>query len=435
MSAVVVQLSALQKQQIGSALIASRRELHKIAEPAFNEWLTLNYLVNALKDLDGISLSFIDQECVLNLKEQGLTNLPIDQNSPALHFFMGREVLIPGLCAQIKIKDEGKTIAIRADMDALPIKESTSEDHRPHALRFACPGSCCHACAHDGHMAIALQLCRFIAQNKKILSGTDVARVRFIFQGAEEGCQGARIVAATPFLDGVDEIYCFHLGMGLKSGTVAPKTERFLSTLKFNLKVAGKKAHAGHPELGVNAGAFLCSFITKALELMDQKEGRLINFSNILVPGARNVIPDEASAQGELRALSSAKLSEFEQQISALLDEHKQRFPGSDYAFMPCGYACEIQSDEALEDAIAQRSKELGLQVEQSFAFNASEDASLLISKVQKAGGQGVYFVVGSDLKAPHHHGAFDFDENALKDAFSLLAGACRIRLDLKNDQ
>lgn len=431
MSAVVVKLSALQKQQIGSALIASRRELHKIAEPAFNEWLTLNYLVNALKDSDAIKLSFIDQQLVLNLMEQGYAPLPVNQDVPALHFFMGRKVVIPGLCAQIKIKEEGKTIAIRADMDGLPIKESTCEDHRPYALHFASQGSCCHACAHDGHMAVALQLCRFIAQNKELLKDTDVARVRFIFQGAEEGCQGARIVAATPFLDGVDEIYCFHLGMGLKSGTVAANTERFLSTLKFDLKVTGKKAHAGHPQLGVNAGAFLCSFICKALKLMDPNEGRLINFSNIFVPGARNVIPDEASAQGELRALSSQKLFEVEQMISSLLDEHKQKFEGSGYAFMPCGHACEIQSDQRLIDVIGERALALGLKLEPSFAFNASEDASLLISKVQKAGGAGVYFVVGSDLKAPHHHSAFDFDENSLKDAFALLCEACRIRLDL----
>lgn len=409
-------------ENLHDKLITHRRALHQIAESGFNEWQTLNYLVRHTQNLEGATLSFIDTTQAQKISLKGGIKLSdyLPQEE-VKHFVLGKEIVIPSLCVRFNLQEQGKVIAIRSDMDALPIVEDQSSDHLPKILGFVSATSCTHACAHDGHMAIALSLCEMVPLVKDDLIKNGVKELRVIFQSAEEGCQGARFLALSSFMDNIDEIYCYHLGMGLPSGLIAPKVDKFLPTLKFDVSFLGKKAHAGKPQNGVNAVKALADFISKSLDLMEIDSGRLINFSNLQAPGARNIIPDFAAAEGELRSLSQAQLKAFEMQINDLLDGIKKETPSLLYNFKVVGFATEIKSDAELIAKVKQAALDASLQVTPNFDFNASEDASLLIDKVQDSGGLGIYFVIGSNLKNGHHHSAFDFDEQSLDQGLSLI--------------
>lgn len=412
------------------ALITHRRTLHAMAETGFNEWQTLNYLVAKLSPLKNATLSFTDRkECGRIEKRGGFKFSDLGVPLPTVkHIVLGHEMVIPGLCVSFKPRQEaadhsdtqGPVVALRVDMDALPIEESRDPDHKPAALSFNAVNGCMHACGHDGHMAVALTLAELLDAHSELLTASGLGELRLIFQGAEEGCRGGRIFANSSFLDNVDCLYAFHLGMGVPPHCVAPTVTHFLPTLKFNLSFTGRKAHAGHPLEGVNALHALCSFITEAMGYLKPEAGRLINFANLVSRGARNVIPDRASVEGELRALTLAQLHGFEAELNALLDNTRNHFEGSTYHFTPAGFATEINSDPELTDKIRTAAMESGLEILPAFKFSASEDASLLIDRVQRHGGKGAYFVVGAKLSAPHHHSAFDFDESALSDALKV---------------
>lgn len=410
-------------------LIDHRRRLHQIAEPGFEEWQTLNYLVSCTKDLEGAKLHFVNHSEQARIEARSdLKFSEVLKEDAVKHFVLGEEVIIPSMCISFPLQDSGKVIAFRTDLDALPIIEEKSPTHRPSALGFVSATSCTHACGHDGHLAIALTLCELVPALKKTLIKSGIKELRFIFQSAEEGCQGARFLVHSSFLEGIDELYCFHLGMGLPSGQIAPNCTLFLSTLKFDLTFIGRKAHAGKPNEGINALKGLSEFILGGLALMDVKASRLINFNNVKVQGARNVIPDIASLEGEIRAKSSVQLKSFEALLSELIDKTLKANPGLSCRFKPRGCAIEIKSDQELTAKVARAAKAANLIIAPEFAFSASEDASLLIDKVQKEGGRAAYFVVGADIKAPHHHSAFDFDEGALLNGLLVL-------LDLLNPE
>lgn len=197
----------------------------------------------------------------------------------------------------------GKTFAIRADMDALPIHEETGA---PFASES--PGVM-HACGHDAHMTMALGAARVLGESAG-LSGRISGRVKFIFQPGEEGGHGARQMIAAGALEDpqVDMIVASHVAPLIPSGTVGIYLrEACASADSFEIRITGKGAHAAYPHLSrdpVVAGAQLITAIQSLVSReIDPAEGLVVSVTRVQAGTATNVIPDEILVAGTIRAL------------------------------------------------------------------------------------------------------------------------------------
>lgn len=387
MSALI--LNVAQQQLYQARLVAMRRSLHAIAETSLCEWKTTEFICKQALNCDA-----------------------------SVHSFYQPDAPLPGLYADIKIPDhapDATVIAVRCDIDALPVKESQAAGHKPFAEGFASRNGNMHACGHDGHMALTLVLMQMLSEKKHLFKNSRVRALRFIFQPGEEGCRGARLVLKDPsVLKDVSELYCFHLGMGLGSGYFAPAAQDFLATLKFDITIKGRSSHAGHPEQGANALRSAVDFMSRAFALMNPQERTLCNFANVNTnAGTRNIIPDLVTFEGELRCHDNARLHDMHQEFLKLLAQCCSE-QGTAFTFEEKGLAHTIRQNMELAYDLGALAFSQGFKLDYKFPFSASEDASLLIEEVQKQGGRGVYSVIGANIAAGHHLASFDFDETVL---------------------
>ncbi|MCR5084920.1 MAG: amidohydrolase [Succinivibrionaceae bacterium] len=394
------------------AAVPLRRALHRLAEPAFCEWQTLDFVAARLKAL-GYRLSTITEEELLPF--EGI----IPRTALRYLSHVVPTAPLPFLCATLDV-GEGECVAVRAELDALPIAESQDSSHLPARENFSAQGGAMHACGHDGHLAIALEVAEQAIASRDLLRERGIGQLRFLFQGAEEGVRGGAILAGSSLLDGIDRLYCFHLGMGLPRGSACPAPQGFLATVKFALGIRGQAAHAGHPEQGRNAVATLAEVITKGLALASPAERRLVNFAALSAPGTPNQIPGFARCLGEARAQDAKGLAGLCTALGDAVASADARH-GTRTDLTTLGHALPITQSPELVDEVRTAALSCNLKVVESHDFSASDDASLLISRVQSEGGKGCYFIVGADLAAPHHSPGFDFGEDALDDGIALL--------------
>ena len=195
-------------------------------------------------------------------------------------------------------KEGGKTLLLRADMDALPMKEESGEP-------FACPsGTEAHACGHDFHTAMLLSAAKLLKESEDKLEGT----VRFMFQPAEETFEGAKDMIANGILDGVDAALAYHVSTGRMpvgifmyndSGTMMNSVDGFKIT------VHGKGSHGAYPQNSIdpiNIGVH----IYLALEALlaheaDPNKTCVMTVGQFTAGAAANIIPDTAVLQGTIR--------------------------------------------------------------------------------------------------------------------------------------
>ena len=196
----------------------------------------------------------------------------------------------------------GKTAALRADMDALPLIEDTG-------CAFASEnGGWMHACGHDFHMTAALGAARLLSEERESLSGT----VKFFFQPDEEGDGGAARMISAGCMDDphVDAVFGAHVSPELPAGTIGVRYGKFYAASNiFDIALHGKSAHGAEPENGIDAldaAARLLPALKKVREEMEQKHGRVIISTGVLRAGnARNVIAERAELHGIIRTLGT----------------------------------------------------------------------------------------------------------------------------------
>lgn len=403
--------------KITPKIIDWRRSFHKFPETGWTEIRTASIVAKTLNDL-GFDLQLgeqvIDAEARMGLPEQHLLDAAYERAllQGAEHKYA--EKLKDGFTGVVATLPcgEGPVIALRFDMDALPVAESTSVDHLPVREAFASENKgVMHACAHDGHTAIGLGIAMIVTKLKSELKGT----IKLIFQPAEEGVRGAKSMVASRVLDDVDILIGFHLGMQENSSrTIYSGVSGFYATSKFDIHFEGVSSHAGkQPEAGRNA---LLAAATTALQLQGISRHSAgvsrINVGYLQGGTARNIIADQAYMAVETRGSTS--------EVNTYMVNEMHRIVAAVAALYDVTYNIEavghadggISDKEIMQDVERVVSQLEGIELKACLDdFGGSEDFTEMMHRVQSQGGKACYMLIGSDISAPHHNGLFDFDE------------------------
>lgn len=201
-----------------------------------------------------------------------------------------------GLLAELPGRKDGPLLALRADMDALPVTEATG---LPFASKHA---GRMHACGHDAHVTCALGALKLLGAEDR------GASLRVLFQPAEETDGGAEKMIAEGALNGVSAALCLHVAAGVRAGQIAVISGRArASSNMFNVTLRGRGSHGAYPHLGVDAvsaGAqILAALQTLVSRETDPLDSAVVTVGKFTAGTARNVIPDEARLEGILRTL------------------------------------------------------------------------------------------------------------------------------------
>ena len=253
-------------QQTENYIIRNRRYLHEHPELSEKEEKTTEYIVKELKDL--------------GLEPRRFENCY-------------------GCYVDIKGNKPGKIVALRADIDALPIKEETG-------LEFASQNGCMHACGHDTHMAMLLGAVKMLNDVKYEINGT----VRAIFQPSEETATGAQAVIKEGVLEGVSAIYGSHIWGNFDAPLVSVESgKRMASCSSFKIEIEGRTAHGSAPNLGVDAIVVAASVIMNLQTYVSRNNdplNPLVLTIGTIEGGSRfNVIPGKVTMEGTVRAFDS----------------------------------------------------------------------------------------------------------------------------------
>lgn len=397
---------------IEEELIRLRRHFHKYAEPAWMEFLTTAKIIEELKNYN-LDL-YYGKEIYFN-KRMGLPEKSILEsykNSISISDIEKKEEILDsytGLIAVLDTKKIGPNIGFRFDIDANELCESNSLGHLPNILNFSSKNYfAMHACGHDAHMSIGIELAKILASNINKLKG----KIIFIFQPAEEGVRGAYSLMNNPIIDKLDYLAGMHIGMDVKSGEIGVGSHGFLATKKIDIIFKGKASHAGaSPEKGHNALLAASSAVLNFNSLAQHSMGEArINVGKLNAGSGRNIIANKAKIEMEIRG-------ENENIISYLYDGVNRIVEGSAISY-DCSYEIEIKGqapslisyDEEFIKNLRNYYKEKSYKLVDA-NLKGSEDIAYLLNEVRKAGGKTVHFILGSNLKDSHHSEEFDINE------------------------
>lgn len=407
----------------GADVVALRRDLHRRPELGFLEYGTAARVCVELADIPGCELR-VGAAVMDPAARMGAPDADACAAARAEALAAGADAGwvaslgdgLTGVVAEWRFARPGPVLALRFDMDALPVREREDDGHRPAREGFAsqAPGRM-HACGHDGHTAIGVALGTRVPALAERWGGT----LRLIFQPAEEGSRGARAMVAAGVTDDVDLLVCGHLGVAAtRTGLIACGTDGWLATTKLDVTFTGRAAHAGvAPQAGRDAllAAATCALGLHALPRHGDGASR-VNVGVLEAGSARNVVPAHARMQVEVRGSTSAINADMEtaarRVIAAAAAMH-----GVEATIEPAGAAGGADSDAALRAHVRAAASGLAgvTEIAETLPSGGSEDATLLMEAVQARGGQATYLLIGSDLPAGHHEDGFDVDDAALE--------------------
>ena len=278
-------------------------------------------------------------------------------------------------------REGGRTLLLRADMDALPMPEESGE-------LFACPtGTEAHACGHDFHAAMLLTAAKILKENESLLSG----KVRFMFQPAEETFEGAKDMLANGILDGVDGALAYHVGAGRmpvgmfmynNCGTM------MYSVDGFRITVNGRGAHGAYPHYSIdpiNVGVHIYLAL-EALIAREADPGKacVLTVGNFSAGSAPNIIPDTAVLQGTLRTDDSTSREMLARRLREVSQKTAEVYGASTEIEMIADLP-PLVCDSAMTDKMVGYMKELpipGLTPVPDMVSSASEDFAAIAEQV-----------------------------------------------------
>ena len=373
-------------------MVALRRDLHEHPELAFEEVRTSGIVAQRLRSLGLEVQTGVAKTGVVGLLRGGAS------------------------------KAGAKTIAIRADMDALPIHEQNDIDYRS-----TIDGKM-HACGHDGHTSIALAVADILSKRRDELTGN----VKFVFQPAEEMIGGAEPMIKEGAMEGVDGIIGLHLisdypvgRVGVRAGSIFASADKFVVTIK------GKGGHAAMPEASVDP-IVIGAYIITALQTLISRETSpfspaVITIGRMIAGTAFNIIPETAELQGTMRAFSKEHREKLVRRITEVASGVASAM----------GATCHIEfidgcppcvNDAAMTEVVHKAAVEAvgdgKVDDGDVVLTTGSDDMACFLNAVP-----GCYFIVGANNAAkgadyPHHHPHFNVDEDAMPVGVEVLTRA-----------
>ena len=316
-----------------------------------------------------------------------------------------------GLVAEIQGANDGPVIALRCDIDALPVQEETG---LPYAS--AITGKM-HACGHDFHTTVMLYVAKKLQEQREYLQG----KIKILFQPAEESSVGALEVIKTKVLDDVDAIYGLHTDITLPVGTVGIVSGSVTAAVdRFIVKLTGKGTHAAHPQDGIDPVLTASQIVTLAQGIVsrniDPFSQGLLSITRITAGNTWNVIPQTAELEGTIRTMGRHNRRLMEERFRSLV-QHIALSQGAAAEIHWLAGPPATNNAPCLEPVAAAVAKDQGLWVRTSSPSLGGEDFAFYQEKVP-----GFFIRIGTGDSYPNHHPKFQIDTNALIPAVDYFA-------------
>lgn len=358
-----------------------RKQIHQYAEIGFNTDQTVNYIKKKLKSFN------------IDLKKCG-TN---------------------GIIATIG-KNKTYTVLLRADMDALPLKEESG-------LPYSAQNGNCHACGHDLHTAMLLGAAKILKENENNLNGT----VKLIFQPSEETLEGCKNMIENGLLNDTqtDAAIMIHVltGVNLETGTVIVSSGGVSAPSAdfFEINITGKSSHGSSPQKGIDA---LCTAAHTVINLQNiqtrelpSDHNSILTIGQLISGKAANIIADNATIKGTLRAFNE-KIQDFIIKRIIEISENTAKAFRANAVFKITSSCPTLLNDDTISKLIGESLKneydKVLFSEELGEAIGGSEDFSYLTHKVPSLMLSIAAGNINEGYNYPLHHPKVLFDENVL---------------------
>ncbi|MEI0478765.1 M20 family metallopeptidase [Brachyspira pulli] len=360
-------------KKLNDIIVSMRRDLHQIPEVGTELPNTKNYVINKLKELG------------LSYKESSIDS---------------------GLVCDIGTGDN--IVAIRADMDALPIQEETG-------FEYASKNGNMHACGHDAHTACLLGAAHYLLENKSRLKGT----VRLVFQAAEELAVGAHNMLNSGLLNGVKAIIGTHIGTlaaDVPSGEFVIKEGPLMaSNDKVFIKIEGKGAHGAYPHLSIDPILTASQIIQGIYNIKSREilatDPVIISICMVHAGTQYNVIPTEVSIEGTFRTFKEENRAFITDRIKDIVTS----IASSNRAKAEVKIerrGAPVVNDEKIASELLEVCNELGFK--KASHYNLSMAGEDFADYREKINGAFMLFSTMTEKNIPHHNSKFEIDESKL---------------------
>ncbi len=379
-------------KKIGHEIINWRRRLHQIPEVGLNLPKTTEFIT---KELDKMGIEY---------------STLVNGNA------------IVGL---IRGREEGKTIALRADMDALPIKEETG-------LEYQSNNGCMHACGHDGHAAVLLGAAKVLNENRDKFKGN----VKLLFQPGEEYPGGAKPMIdegamENPKVDAVMGLHLGSLGKDIPMGKIGVCYGPMMAAVDVvHIRIKGKGAHGAYPHRSIDP-IVIASEIVLALQTIISREKNpvepaVISITRIEGGFNQNIIPDSVELEGSVRTINEDTRRRIARRMEEIIKGITMAH-GANYEFeYEYCYPALVNSEEFTKGFVESAKKIVNEEdiVEMKVPVMGAEDMSYFLQKAL-----GTFFYINNPQKIqgqyyPHHSPKFDIDEKELWKGAALMIQA-----------
>jgi amidohydrolase len=320
-----------------------------------------------------------------------------------------------GLVARIRGKRETPVVALRCDIDALPVTEASGLPYSSRNAGFM------HACGHDFHTTSLLGAAMLLKEERETLEGT----VKLVFQPAEEGGGGAQQVLDSGALDDVSEIYGLHVAAEHERGVIGIRAGATHAAVgAFTIVIRGKGAHGAAPHDGRDPIVTAAQLINAAQVIIsrntDPFDQAVLSFTRIEAGTTWNVIPETAALEGTFRAFTDEKLAWIARRLQECCRAAAQTMEADvDFSWRVCTIA--TNNDAALSEFAAKTARGLGLTVIQGRPVMGGEDFALYQKRIR-----GVFWTIGVQSPQGVHHPGFIADTAPLSAAARLSAALAR---------